>query len=113
MIKAEKLEYKTITNALLAGHFYASQGPEIYSLTFEDGKIHMITSPARKITMESGVRYAGARYATKESGPLTEATFEVIPECGYVRFTVFDYEGKAANTNAYFVDELICEKGNE
>jgi hypothetical protein len=113
MIKAEKLEYRSVTNALLAGHFYASQGPEIYSLTFEDGKIHMTTSPARKITMESGARYAGAKYATEETGPITEATFEVVPDCNYVRFTVFDHEGKAANTNAYFVDELFDEKTEE
>lgn len=107
MIKAEKLDYKTVTQALLDGHFYASQGPEIYSLTFDDGKIHITTSPAMKITMESGVRYVGARYATKESGPITEATFTVAPDCNYVRFTVFDEQGKAANTNAYFVDALF------
>ena len=29
MIKAEKLEYRTITKALEDGNFYASQGPEI------------------------------------------------------------------------------------
>ena len=110
MIKAEKLEYKTITNALLAGHFYSSQGPEIYSLTFEDGKVHITTSPAKKITMESGIRYVGAQYAPKDIGYITEATFEVIPDCNYVRFTVFDEQGKAANTNAYFVDELFDEK---
>ena len=59
--------------------------------------------------MESGVRYAGARYATKDSGMITEATFAVVPDCDYVRFTVFDERGRAANTNAYFVDELFCE----
>ena len=94
MIKAEKLEYKTVTQALLDGHFYASQGPEIYSLTFEDGEIHIVTSPATKITMESGARYAGARYATKDSGMITEATFAVVPDCDYVRFTVFDPSGR-------------------
>ena len=113
MIKADNLEYKTITNARLAGNFYASQGPEIYSLTFEDGKIHITTSPARRITMESGARYARAKYAPKDSDGITEATFEVVPDCNYVRFTVYDYEGKAANTNAYFVDELFDELSEE
>lgn len=107
MIKAEKLEYNTVTDALLRGNFYASQGPEIYSLTFEDGKVHITTSPADKITIESGVRFFNVRYATALSGPLTEATFDVIPDCGYIRLTVFDEHGKAANTNAYFVDELF------
>ncbi len=107
MIKADKLEYKTITRALLDGSFYASQGPEIYSLVFEDGRVHIKTSPAAKITLESGVRYACAEYATKDSGPVTEASFEVIPDCVYFRLTVWDEHGRAANTNAYFVDELF------
>ena len=37
MIKAEKLEYETITKALVEGKFYASQGPLIHDLYIEDG----------------------------------------------------------------------------
>ena len=32
MIKADRLDYKTITAALREGHFYASQGPRIHDL---------------------------------------------------------------------------------
>ena len=32
VIKAENLEYKTVTDALLRGDFYSSQGPEIFEL---------------------------------------------------------------------------------
>ena len=35
MIKAEKLEYKTVTKALHDGNFYASMGPEITELYLE------------------------------------------------------------------------------
>lgn len=42
MIKADRLDYKEITSALLAGNFYSSRGPEIYSLTYDTGA-HTVT----------------------------------------------------------------------
>jgi len=36
------------------------------------------------------------------------AYFDVVPEDGYVRITVVDKNGKHANTNAYFTDELFA-----
>ena len=108
MIKAEDLEYKAVTNALLAGNFYASEGPEIYDLYYEDGKIHVTTSPAKKIYMNTGKRKTGIEFANKGSY-ITEAAFEVKPEYNYVRITVEDEHGLHANTNAYFTDELMVE----
>ncbi|MBQ4598514.1 MAG: PHP domain-containing protein [Clostridia bacterium] len=108
MIKADKLEYKTITDALLAGNFYASQGPAIEKLWFEDGKLHVKSSAAEKITMTTGTRKV--RSAFREKGKrLTEATFEVQLDDKYVRVTVTDKHGLHADTNAYFVDELFSE----
>lgn len=106
MIKAEKLEYKTITDALLAGNFYASQGPEIHELWMEDGKIHLACSDARKIFMTTARRKARLVLAPKGES-VNEAVFDVAPEDIYVRFTVVDHEGLPAQTNAYFTDELF------
>lgn len=106
MIKAEKLDYKTITDALVAGHFYASQGPEIHALWMEDNRIHITCSPADRIFLNTGVRLASSRYAEKGQS-LTEMDFEVKPEFGYVRITVVDKNGNRANTNAYFTDEIL------
>jgi len=106
VIKAEKLEYKTITNALVAGSFYASQAPEIHSLWFEDGKIHIECSDADRVILTTGKRRTGIVYA--ENGvPVTSASFEVLPDDDYVRLTVTDSRGYHANTNAYFTDELF------
>ena len=105
MIKADKLEYKVITSALVAGHFYASQGPQIFDLWFEDSKIHIRCSDAQCIALTTGARRAKAVYADA-SGFLNEAEFEVMPEDRYIRITVTDPTGKHANTNAYFTDEL-------
>lgn len=111
MIKAEKLEYKTITDALLAGHFYASQGPLIHALWYEDGRIHITCSDADRIYLNAGFRTAESRYA-QDGAPLNAADFEVKPHYNYVRITVVDRHGNRANTNAYFVDELLAAAQN-
>lgn len=106
MIKAEKLEYRTITKALESGDFYASRGPEIHDLWFEDGKVHITCSNAKSISLMTGRRNSGAVWS--ENGkPITEAEFEIKSEDKYIRLTVTDAEGNTANTNAYFTDELF------
>jgi len=105
IIKAEALDYRTITRALEAGDFYASQGPEIYDLYVEDNVVHITCSPARRIAISSGMRFSNCVWA-KEGETITEAAFELRPECNYFRLTVFDTQGRPANTRAYFMDEL-------
>lgn len=109
VIKAEKLEYETITKALTDGHFYASQGPAINELWFEDGKIHITCSPADRVILNTGRRRAACEYA--ENGELlTHVSFTVKPEDDYVRITVIDEKGYPANTNAYFTKDLFNEE---
>ena len=106
MIKADKLEYRTITKALEEGHFYASQGPSIHALWVEDGKIHIECSEADRIILTTGIRRTDIVFA--ENGvPVTQADFAVRPDDGYVRITVIDARGDHADTNAYFVEELL------
>lgn len=106
MIKAPKLEYEAVTNALLTGNFYASQGPEIHDLWYEDGKVHITCSPAQSVVLNTGRRSAQAVFAS-ENKLVCEASFDVQDGDVYVRITVTDSTGKHANTNAYFVDELM------
>lgn len=107
-IKADKLEYRTITKALEEGHFYASQGPEIRELWFEEGLLHVSCSPAEKIICIAGRRGGQINWA-EEGESVTEATFRVDPKDGYVRVEVIDHHGRPANTNAYFCDELFAD----
>ena len=106
MIKAEKLEYRAITRALSSGNFYASQGPEIYDLWYEDGKIGIKCSNVKKIVLNNCSRDASVINAT-EGETINSAEFEIIPEDIYVRITITDFDGKKANTNAYFTDEFF------
>ena len=104
-VKAEKLEYRTITRALEEGNFYASEGPEIYELWYEDGKVHIRCSDADRICCNYKARHA--EIAVAENGvPVTEATFGFKPEWGYLRITVIDPQGRHACTNAYFAEDL-------
>ena len=109
MIKADELSYKALTDALLAGNFYSSEGPEIKELWYEDGQVHIRCSDAVKITYVGARRIARARYPEGDE-PLTETSFDVAPEDNGFRLTVIDKSGNKAYTNMYFVDEII---GNE
>ena len=105
VIRADRLDYRTVTRALEKGEFYASMGPEIHDLYYEDGRVYITCSPAQRIMMNTQVRRAKCAWA-KEGETLTHASFEVKPDCGYIRLTVMDERGRCANTNAYFLDEI-------
>ncbi len=110
MIKAEKLDYRTITQALEDGHFYASQGPEIHEMWIEDDRLHIITSDAVKITLSTAARRVkNVRANLGET--INCAVFdlnkdEILERGTYLRITVVDADGKCANSNAYFLDTL-------
>ena len=107
MIKAEKLEYGEIANALVDGHFYASEGPEIKGLYFEDNRIFIETSDAVKIVMTTENRRYRVVTADQRGLTVNRADFEITTALGdYVRFTVIDKNGKQAYTNAYFLSDL-------
>jgi hypothetical protein len=106
MIKADKLEYKSITGALENGNFYASQGPEIYGLWVEDNVLHVDCSDVKYVRFNTGVRRAKKVNAV-DGNAINTAEFEIKPDDLYVRVTICDKNGKFAYTNAYFVDELV------
>ncbi len=108
MIKADKLDYRTVTKALMDGHFYASQGPEIYALWVEDGVMHVSCSDAQEIHFTTAARSKGRKSVAAPKGTyLNEAEFEVLPESVYVRVTIVGPDGKTASTNAYRVKEFL------
>ena len=82
MIKANNLEYKTITDALVNGDFYASKGPQIHALYVEDGTVHIKTSDAQGILFATAARSPGRKYVRANPGEyINEAEFKVLPEC--------------------------------
>lgn len=114
MIGAEKLEYSLITKSLVDGNFYCCVGdykndaPEIKSLVYEDGKVYIKTSDARKITIKHNTRCARSRNA--ENGKtVNDAVFDIDENAKWFRLTVIDEKGFKAYTNAYFLDDIKGE----
>ena len=105
MIKARSLNYKDVTSALEAGQFYASEGPEIHELYFEDGRVHIKCSEADRILCTYGARHAEMAI-NDDFSPVREASFAMNPDWKYFRITVIDKSGKTACTNAYFAEDL-------
>ena len=113
MVKADKLEYKTIFDALKKGDFYSSVKPEIYDLWFEDGVIHIQTSKAKRIELVTDRRIT---MIATGSDLLNEVTFDISSlflfkdndiKKHYFRITIIDDDGNEANTRAYFLEELL------
>lgn len=106
MIKAPSLTYDNIITALERGDYYASTGPEIYEISYEDGVVYVKTSPAASVTLSTNGRRGRIAYGTPDK-PLTEAALK-IPSCDptYFRITVNDGKGKFAFSRGYFTDEL-------
>ena len=107
MIKADNLSYTTITDALLRGDFYASEGPIIHELYIEDKKLYIKCDPAAEICLNTPYRIAASVKAYRY--PVCEAVIKLRGDEGYFRLTVIDKNGKKAYTNAYFTDEIFGE----
>ncbi len=105
VIKAKELSYKAVADSLLAGDFYASEGPEIYALWVEDGKIHIECSDADRIICNFQMRKAGIAYSEGDES-INSADFDILANHGYFRLTVVDKKGYHACTNAYYIEEL-------
>ena len=106
MVKAESLTHENILNAIENGDTYASSGPEITELYFEDGRVYIKCSDAAAIHLYTAGRRRARTPEIKDGKPITEASFEVKESDFYFRLTVKDANGNYANTRAYFLDEL-------
>ena len=116
MLGAEKLEYATVIDALEKGDFYASSGPEIHSLTEENGIVTITCSGAASINMLSHCRIR-KRVLAEPGHQLFTAQFDISSwlrntmdewkDKAFVRFIVTDPMGRKAYTRAYWREEFL------
>lgn len=104
MVNTDELSYSSIIDGLLSGKFYASMGPVIEELYVEDGKVYIKCSEAKRISYSTKGRRTKA--VDGLDGYVTEAVFEIKDTDEYFRIDVMDAEGRRANTQAYFINEL-------
>ena len=118
MVKADRLDYAAVIDALEKGNCYSSNGPEIKELYIEDGVVHMTTSQAVFVRLVTSMRYKHVKHGSEQE-PVTEVAFDINPlidgekECRvmrtapWFRLEIKDKAGNHAWTRAYFLDELL------
>ena len=101
-VRAERLDPDALLAALKAGHYYASQGPEIRDVRIEGDRLRVECSPARGVF----VCGKGAKYASVLGLGITWAEFPLERYRGsYFRVTVLDHGGKRAWTSPVWLDD--------
>lgn len=100
MIKAESLGYTAVMDALKAGHFYSSTGPEIHEFYMEEGTVHIFCGPVKKIYLKTDTRDCYMELA--ENGrTVTSAAFTLKGGDRWIRLECVDEFGNRAYSNAY------------
>lgn len=103
MIKAEKLEYGAIMDALEKGNFYASTGPEIYDIWTEGEEVHVKCSPVERVCYTTYGRHTVVTTGEHVGDKITEAVFNVTGLYDrYGRITLNDGAGHFAWSRAYY-----------
>lgn len=103
MVNAEN-NVKDILDALKAGKFYSSCGPEIYDFYVDGDRAVIDCSPVKKIRLHSD-RHPTAIVRDKE-GKLTHAEFDLTKNFApydYVRISIGNSENRLAWTNPIFL----------
>ena len=106
MVKAPELTHEALLAALERGDCYSSDGPEIYDLYVEDGKVHIRCSDAAGIFYTSAGRKKNCKLAPDYDHPVNEAVFPIPEDDICFRLSVKDIHGKHANTRYFFINEL-------
>ena len=113
MIGAEELTYEKVIEAMERGDLYASCGPELHSLTWEEGILHLTCSPVERIQVLTHIPWV-AHQVAKEGEDLTEVEFDMKQwwaecanqESGFLRLILTAHDGTYAVTRAYRTGEL-------
>ena len=116
-LKAPELSYDAIMNAYDQGDFYASWGPDLDALYFEDGFVK-VDVPAEahvvRAIVHTGIRRSYSRFGED----MTHIEFDLNgylnlirdsrypASLAYFRVELIDNRGRKAMTRGYFLDEL-------
>ena len=102
MVNAPQCSRNSLVDAIRKGDFYASQGPEIYSITRDEDTIHVSCSQdVKTIIFNSHMPWAENRVQQISNG---EAAYRYSKGDQYIRIELIDAEGKMAWSSPYLVD---------
>lgn len=110
-VKAESLDPEVLLEALRAGHYYSSQGPEIRGISIFGNELSVECSPVDTIVVVGGTsRSAGetGRAITRASVDLSKLEKGWLLEnpSPWIRVVIIDAHGKRAWSNPIWLDEI-------
>lgn len=95
MANASERSTAALMEALSAGHFYTTDGPEIYSFAVIDGLVHVHCSPVNRIIIKGERR----NFVRRLGEGMTELVAPLNGESRYVRLECTDEQGRSAYSN--------------
>lgn len=100
MVKAPVNEPEALLDALKAGHYYSSQGPEIRDVRIHPDRVEVECSACATVIVQG----AGTATANLHGPSLTRAEVEIgrLRHSPFLRVTVVDAAGRRAWSNPYF-----------
>lgn len=101
MVRSEN-NVSAILEALKAGQFYSSCGPEIHDFYVENGEAHIACSPVREIRFHH--LRTPFKVIRQTEGELTGGSVK-LRASGYIRASVVDEQGRRAWTNPIFLED--------
>lgn len=103
-VKVPERTPEAILQALRTGAYYASSGPQIYSLCLEDGAVTVSCSKCREIHFVTYPPRGESCFAQTDAY-ITEAAHPLTGREDYVRVVCVDHEGHCAWSNPIFFDD--------
>lgn len=105
-VEADELRQESVIEAMKAGRYYSSNGPEIHGLRVEDGRLVVECSPVKFIKFITHP-YNGRTLYNRDASPIQRGAFRIDGNERYIRVECVDFEGNVAWSNPVFPDELI------
>jgi len=103
MVKVNKRSLESLMDSLRKGLFYSSTGPEIFDVQIKGETIHVKMSPAQSVNFIA--RNGLGRRIVAFDKPLSEATYTIKGNEGYIRIEVEDGKGGTAWTNPMIIQK--------
>jgi len=97
-VKVDRPGEKELLQAIRAGDFYSSHGPEIFDLRVEDDVVYVQTSPVEGISFVSK-NGTGERWTAREGRKISRARFDLEDAERFVWVKCSDSRGRSAWTN--------------
>jgi len=96
MVKANSLTHQDISDALIAGSFYASEAPLIYDFSITDGQANLSCSPCQSVGFLTNIHPGSAE--NNPEGHMQEAVYNLRGDENYLRAVCTDSQGRRAWT---------------